>query len=147
MNRLYTGEPFSMKLEKDLKKEVGKSSINTTKNEKHETENIPNKETEEIKTNANVKIVERTGQKLGLSEEEIEKFLQQTKQAHGGELFRDLEDDLDLHLTLSQKLNLLIYGSFIIGAIYVLNRDYDSVVSHWFVTMFPKEAKTLGFRL
>ena len=147
---LYTGEPFSMELEKDSKKQRAESPPSSStirdNNEKQEIENTSKGEIES-KASANVKMMERTGQKLGLSGEEIEELLIKTNQEREGEKFRDIEDDLELNLTLTQKLNLLIYGSFTIVTVYVLNRDYDSVVSHWFVTMFPREAKILGFQV
>lgn len=78
--------------------------------------------------------IENTRQKFGLTEEQMEKVLHSS--------FQQVEDDLDW--TLTQKLNLLVYGSFILGMAYVLNRDYDSLATQWFVRMFPREAKTLG---
>ena len=130
------GEPFSYEVEKD----------NTT--------DINNKNDCDIVSKSKI---EHLRKKFDLTEDEITKFM--NKKEQGDEDFikqklissqqcstsTDIEDDLEL--TLTQKLNLLIYGSLFIGLIYVLNKDYDSVVTLWFVRMFPKEASTLGFNI
>ncbi len=108
------------------------------------------------------KILEKAQAKYGLSSKEIEELLLKTRGKNGCDSssngvdtsngdgiedtrLNDIEDDLEL--TLTQKLNLFVYGSFMVGLIYVLNRDYDSVVTLWFMKMFPREARTLGFQL
>ncbi len=84
--------------------------------------------------------------KFGLTEEQVKKVIQSSKSdknnKNNDSTFQDLEDELEL--TLTQKLNLVIYGSFFIGLIYVLNKDYDSLVTVWFVRMFPREASIFG---
>jgi hypothetical protein len=42
-------------------------------------------------------------------------------------------------------LNKLVYLFFIVGIIHFLNRDYDNIVTIWFLRSFPREAATLGF--
>ena len=91
--------------------------------------------------------LEHTRKSLGFTEEQMDIFIQKAKQkgkdSHSH--FQDIEDDLEL--TLTQKLNLLVYGSFIVATIYILNRDYDSVVTLWLIKMFPRESRTLGLHL
>lgn len=104
-------------------------------------------------TRQEIKRLEAGRKKYDLTSEEIKQILQKQRTNKDNnndddlllDMNNDIEDELDL--TITQKFNLFIYGSLFIGCIYVLNRDYDSVVTMWFVRMFPREAKTLGFRM
>jgi hypothetical protein len=144
-----TGEPFNMELEKDkLKREATSNASNTSNNTN------TNKKTEMTDEELKAKF-EKAQKKLGISltKEQMEALIKDTKhprknqqQSKGkeeDEAFQDIEDELDL--TLTQKVNLVIYGSMFVGLIYVLNRDYNSVATLWFIRMFPREAKVLGF--
>mmetsp|Transcript_2213 Transcript_2213/g.3155 ORF Transcript_2213/g.3155 Transcript_2213/m.3155 type:complete len:246 (-) Transcript_2213:40-777(-) len=114
----------------------------------------------DMKTILQEKMIGKAQAKYGLSSEEIEEILLKTKDKKKNTVhdnpnvnvnestntaFNDIEDDLEL--TLTQKLNLLVYGSLMVGFIYVLNRDYDSVVTLGFMKTFPREARTLGFQM
>ena len=48
---------------------------------------------------------------------------------------------------LLKTLNKLVYIGMFIVLIYVLNRDYDNIVTIWFVRNFPREARVFGIQL
>ena len=129
-----------MELEGDTETEDdSKSNYNEEPNESAKGDTTtPKKNNEEHN-----KRLEAARKKYDLTSEEIETLLR--KKTKSKKYETELEDELNF--TLTQKLNFVIYGSFILVIIYVLNRDYDSVVSMWFASLFPKEAKTLGFRM
>ncbi len=112
---------------------------------------IKNKESESMEDKE--RRIKTARDKYDLTCEEIEEILNKSnKHKHKGKnrtipLNDDGDIEDELNLTMTQKINLLIYGSLILVMVYVLNRDYERVVTMWFVRMFPREAKTLGFEM
>lgn len=46
-----------------------------------------------------------------------------------------------------QIINIGVYVLFLSGIIYYMNRDYDNLVTKWFVMNFPREAATFGLHV
>mmetsp|Transcript_2060 Transcript_2060/g.2805 ORF Transcript_2060/g.2805 Transcript_2060/m.2805 type:complete len:223 (+) Transcript_2060:116-784(+) len=156
----FPGEPFSFELEKndidDDDNDSKSSSSNSNTNEappkiiKEQKDQKDEKEESDIdnehkKTNSilSKEKLQKTKEKYGLSNQEMEKMIKfNNMKKRQQSSMKDEEEDLGL--TLAQWLNLGVYTTFMIGTIYLLNRDYDSIVTLWFIRTFPREAKTLG---
>ena len=88
---------------------------------------------------------------MGLSQDQMKDVVETSKQKYQdthqegrGETLE--ETDMDVP-TFFKTLNRLMYMGMVIVLIYVLNRDYDNIVTVWFVKTFPKEAGVFGIQL
>jgi hypothetical protein len=79
----------------------------------------------------------RLQKKFKLTDEQMNKAMERSKLEFRGQ---HIKDPRDFH----NQLNRIVYVIIFAVLIYVVNRDYDDIISFWFALYFPVEAKTLG---
>mmetsp|Transcript_12445 Transcript_12445/g.15583 ORF Transcript_12445/g.15583 Transcript_12445/m.15583 type:complete len:206 (-) Transcript_12445:233-850(-) len=90
--------------------------------------------------------IDRARKLFGLTEEQMATAIHNAKEESLGRLNRTKQNATieDEFFTLNRKVNMVVYFFIFVGAIYVINRDYDNAATLLFARHFPKEAKTLG---
>jgi len=89
--------------------------------------------------------------KLGLTNEQMQNVIRKSQRewesSHNdsyGWNYSKTNHNINDGMTITQKVNVIVYSSLIVMLVYFINRDYDNVATIWFVRMFPKESRMLG---
>lgn len=83
------------------------------------------------------KDLERLQKKFKLTNEQMNLAMERSRLEFRGQ---PINDPRDFH----NYLNRIVYVIIIAVLIYVVNRDYNDIISFWFALYFPMEANTLG---
>ena len=155
---LFPGEPnmygsfYNSEQEQESKSKEKQSSISRDNTDRNTT--TPTSSTSSTRHDSNEwagdsipsEKLDALRSKMGLSEEQMKQVMQRSKEhfLKGGGNENDGGGGI---ASVFQTLNRLVYLGLFMGIIYIFNRDYDNVVTVWFVHTFPREARTLGIHL
>jgi len=126
----FPGKPFAMKTSDNIQ-ESSSSSTSSGKNNEWAGDKIPKEKLEQAR------------KKLGLTENQMDQAVRDAKsyalnKSQGA-------TDLDLEgISIKSKLNGMLYICFFSSMVYYFNREYDNVVTMWFIRSFPNEAEIIG---
>ena len=162
INVLNDEDVFKEKLSEDIKLNNEKTKVSETSEDiiksAKEGESNETKWAGDDISNEKLELIRKIS---GLTKEEIQVVMQKSKEEalnsgkesnrrnrtgiYGNDI--NSEEELEDFMTLSTKLNLVVYVVLILAIIYFLNRDYNNLATIWFTTTFPREAATLGIEI
>ena len=89
--------------------------------------------------------LENTRNKLGITVEQMDEAVSKARNyamKRSSEV--DRLDPEEYIISFKTQLHGTIYVCFLSCLVYFLNREYDNIMTIWFIQTFPREAETLG---
>ena len=85
--------------------------------------------------------------RLSKSEEMQQQTAKSTSSERQSQIHNNMMMENEETISTLQIINIGVYVLFLSGIIYYMNRDYDNLVTKWFVMNFPREAATFGLHV
>lgn len=83
----------------------------------------------------------------GISREQMKQIIQATQQQEKKAIPSSKNNHDDSTISIFSMIKMLIFTGLLTSLIYILNRDYNNVVTVWFIETFPRESSTFGLSL
>jgi hypothetical protein len=155
-----SGEPFMFDTSEETAQQTNKQNQKGTKQSKKKkssssspskNDNHPKKESDNDNGNQEQEQEEWAGDRIPPAElEKIRKRFKLTKEQMKIVMAKSKKNELvatkdaTTSWTPHQQLNAVVYTILIGALIYVGNREYGNILTHWFIESFPREAEILG---
>jgi len=94
--------------------------------------------------------LEKARKKFGLTNEQMDNAIKDAKdyamkhRHDGGGYQSNIGDDADVNISTLTMIKWVVQLSLFALLIYVINAEYDNVLTIWFIRTFPIEAEILG---
>ena len=85
-----------------------------------------------------------------ISKEQIKQIIRATQQQQQQQQrtnARDKDPDVDLNISIFTIIKMMTMFGILASLVYTLNRDYNNVITIWFIRTFPRESSTFGLSL
>eukprot|EP00978_Attheya_sp_CCMP212_P045440 scaffold346888_cov49-Attheya_sp.AAC.2 len=123
----------------------------------HPVANVSTNTHEEIKSKANTGVdaipiekIELVRKMMGLTEDQMDEAVKSAREEQNGKNSGITKEPLPRRSRgnsasyVIPTLNFLVYASAFGALIFIMNRDHPGALISWLISVFPKEAETLG---